>query len=1039
MKKAISILLAMTLIFSGFVFTANAEDNETKVITAAFGDFTDSSRNNALTLQGLSDAVPDPYAQYDVRAKAENGVIKLTPKKWNPGLGTAFLTQKIKSENAEFSTFFSFDQYSVNSDGFSFVVANYGNYAPTSWGYAGMTQNDATLYLAFDTFANSEYGETSDNAVSLHYSVSGGSGWTPMGTADLNDTEKYALSDGSALKIGDGIRKYCWVDYDGAKMYVTLSYTTVRSEGVSVEFDLSGLTIQSHLGDELYYGFTSIIYDSAQYTNIASWYLENSYAPIDISLCNYTDEVASMSMQALATDGETAAVTVFAQDYYGNPAQGVEIALSTDNGVLSAENAVTDANGTVQVTISGENVASAVVSAVTKHGIKATAAVKSSDSVSITAAFNNFNDSALNSLLRLEGLSDANPGVYAQYDVRAKIEDGVIKLTPIRWNPGIGTAFLDKKIVTDGGKFSTFFSFNQYSENTDGFTFVIGNYGSYCPKNWMYAGMNQDNAAMYLAFDTYANAPYGESSNNAVSLRVSEPGGSGWEVIGDIIDLDSSDNYLPNGNILSIGDGQLKYCWIDYDGAKMYVTLSYTAVRSEGVSLEFDLGENTIQKRFDEELYFGFSSIIYDSAQYTNIASWYLENTYAPIDPATSYIIAASQISLAAKATEVETATVEITAYDYAGNYCPNTEITVSSENGRFEPFNVTTGLNGKAVTEINGDLVYMDTVTAVSVNGIKASAAVEHPNVDLTAEFEAKTFTSNIIEDGTLNYRIYVPDAYDGTQEYPVLLFMHGLGERGDDNTSQIAVNNGILKRLVGIEGEDYPCIIIAPQCPAGDTWCNPDNNCVDTAEEGVNVWNNYSLENTPVTNAAAMAYELVQSVIAEYGADADRVYGAGLSMGCFGVMHMAALHPELFAAVIGICGGADPDTGSLFDNTSFWLFSGNADSTVAVENSRAVYQSYSNAGLDVTYTEYDGVGHYSWNNAFNEPKLLKWLFSKDRTKKYGDVNGDNSVNIKDLISLKKAIALNNVDSVVGGDLNLDGKVNSQDLAELRIMLLKM
>ena len=1041
MKKVISILLTAALILSCFSMTALTafaiEETTQKVITAAFSDFTDATRNSNIRLEGLSDANPGVYAQYDVRAKIEDSKIKLTPKKWNPGIGTAFLNQKITTVNGAFSTHFTFEQHSPNTDGFSFVIGDYGPTCPTKWGYGGMSQNNNTLYVAFDTYQNSEYGETSNNFIYLRSSVAGGSGWVNLGQRDLNSDE-YKLADGSVLSIGDSALKHCWIEYDGTNMYLTLSNTSVRSEGVSMNFDLTGSDIKTMLDKgELYFGFTSLIFDSDQYTNICSWYLDGNYAPIDLSQNAYTDEAAVISMQALTSDNATATVSILAEDYSGQPAANVELTLTASAGEFSESTVTTDENGCAIVELTGESLSGAVVKAITGYGISTSASVVLSDSKPITAAFSDFSDDSKNSALVLEGISDSVPNPYAPYDVRAKVEDGKIKLTPKKWNPGLGTAFLDNKVSTENAAFSTYFTFEQYSHNTDGFAFVIGNSGTSCPTNFGQGGMSRDDDTVYVFFDTYKNDEYGDLSNNFIQVYSSIKNSGGWNVYANK-DLNSEEYLNEEGTPkVSIGDGVLKHCWIDYDGTNMYITLSYTANRSEGIDVVFNFGRNIIEDLLGNDLYFGFTSLIFDSDQYTNICSWYLDNKYNPIDSTANYSFASMSIDVTAKATSAEEADVQVTAYDYAGNLYSGAQVTLSSANGRFEPITVTTGLNGKATATVSGDVVYMDTVNAVANGGTSASTLVSHTEPDLLTEFEAKTFNSTLIENGSLNYRIYVPDEYDGTQSYPVLLFLHGLGERGDNNTSQLATNTGILKRLTGMEGDSYKCIIVAPQCPSDDTWCNPDNNCVDTSESVV--WNNYDVETTVTTNANIMAYELLQSVISEYNADSDRIYGAGVSMGCFGVMNMAMNHPRLFSAVAAVCGGTDSDAAYRLYGTSVWFFHGGSDRTVSVENSRAAYSAYSAAGLDVKYTEYSNVDHDSWTNAFAETEFLKWMFSKSLPElAKGDVNGDGRIDIRDLVRLKKRIGIAE-NTVIYGNADYDdsGALDSGDLTTVRRILL--
>jgi len=223
-----------------------------------------------------------------------------------------------------------------------------------------------------------------------------------------------------------------------------------------------------------------------------------------------------------------------------------------------------------------------------------------------------------------------------------------------------------------------------------------------------------------------------------------------------------------------------------------------------------------------------------------------------------------------------------------------------------------------------------------------------------------------------TYPYQVYVPANWSADQKWPVVLFLHGAGERGSDGLIQTEVGIGAAIRR---HLDWYPAVVVLPQC-AKDAW-----------------WTLPAMQ--------AQALEALEKSIQEFNGDRDRLYLTGLSMGGYGTWGIAAQNPKKFAALAPICGGirrpdelrsqatvpvsqADPyaETAKSIGKTPVWVFHGGADPVVPPSESRKMVEAVKAAGGDVRYTEYDGVGHNSWDKAYGDPELAKWLLSQKLVK---------------------------------------------------------
>lgn len=229
---------------------------------------------------------------------------------------------------------------------------------------------------------------------------------------------------------------------------------------------------------------------------------------------------------------------------------------------------------------------------------------------------------------------------------------------------------------------------------------------------------------------------------------------------------------------------------------------------------------------------------------------------------------------------------------------------------------------------------------------------------------FEARNYTA---KDGTkIAYRLYVPFDYDATKEYPVLLLLHGAGERGNDNTGNLVHLVSELFNVPKTPVKD--AIIVAPQCPAGNQW-------VDTP------WANGSYDTSKVklSNELRAVMEIMDEVEAEFSTDYDRYYVMGLSMGGFGTWDLLMRNPDYFAAGIPICGGADPNMAEALIDVPIRTFHGAADSVVPVSGTREMAAALEAAGSTAfLYEEIAGADHGIWGGVASRKDVIDWLFSQ-------------------------------------------------------------
>ncbi len=244
-----------------------------------------------------------------------------------------------------------------------------------------------------------------------------------------------------------------------------------------------------------------------------------------------------------------------------------------------------------------------------------------------------------------------------------------------------------------------------------------------------------------------------------------------------------------------------------------------------------------------------------------------------------------------------------------------------------------------------------------------KAEAQVTDP-------YQQKTY---LAKNGTeIPYRILYPAGFDPSRKYPLVLFLHGAGERGNDNRAQLVHGSSLFLE----KQAQFPAIVVFPQCPKDRYWSSVK---IDRSKPKNRF--EYDYESTSETPELSAVMELVKDLGRKHRIDRSRMYIMGLSMGGMGTFEAITRHPRTFAAAVPVCGGGDASLVDKFaKKVPVWIFHGADDSVVHVDYSREMVKAAEAAGGKVKYTEYPGVGHDSWNNAFAEADLLPWLFSQKK-----------------------------------------------------------
>ena len=233
---------------------------------------------------------------------------------------------------------------------------------------------------------------------------------------------------------------------------------------------------------------------------------------------------------------------------------------------------------------------------------------------------------------------------------------------------------------------------------------------------------------------------------------------------------------------------------------------------------------------------------------------------------------------------------------------------------------------------------------------------------------FEKRVYVSSAGD--SLLYRVLTPENLKKGKKYPLVLFLHGAGERGNDNEKQLT--HGGQMWLNPVNREKHPAFVLFPQCPSDGYWAYMARpTSFMPAEMPVEV---------PLSPIFQAVKELLDTYLARPDVDKSRIYVMGLSMGGMGTFDMAVRYPDIFAAAIPICGSVNPERLKAAKRVKFRIFHGDADDVVTPEGSRQAYKTLKTVGADVEYIEFPGCNHGSWNPAFNYPGFMDWLFAQKK-----------------------------------------------------------
>ncbi len=208
------------------------------------------------------------------------------------------------------------------------------------------------------------------------------------------------------------------------------------------------------------------------------------------------------------------------------------------------------------------------------------------------------------------------------------------------------------------------------------------------------------------------------------------------------------------------------------------------------------------------------------------------------------------------------------------------------------------------------------------------------------------KGFSEKIIIEKRIDYLLYLPGNYQDKKDegMPLLVFLHGAGERGND--LELVKKHGPPKLVES--GRSFPFMVLSPQCPQNQRW------------------------------DSELIYYLIEKITREYAVDKRRIYLTGISMGGYGAWELTGNHPEMFAAAVPICGGGEVWRVSQMKQVPIWVFHGAKDTTVALERSAEMVKALQEVGGNVKFTVYPDATHDSWTQTYNNPDLYGWLLSQ-------------------------------------------------------------
>lgn len=218
-----------------------------------------------------------------------------------------------------------------------------------------------------------------------------------------------------------------------------------------------------------------------------------------------------------------------------------------------------------------------------------------------------------------------------------------------------------------------------------------------------------------------------------------------------------------------------------------------------------------------------------------------------------------------------------------------------------------------------------------------------------------------------TLQYRMLFPDA-DRMRKYPLVIFLHGSGERGSDNDAQLKW--GVMNFATDQNMIAHPAIVIAPQCPERQQWSSLTSNPERTR----------MTLNAEPSRSMHLLIALIHELETKMPIDTNRIYITGLSMGGYGTYDALERYPHLFAAAVPVCGAGDTSRAASIAHIPMWIYLGAEDPAVNPLNGLAMLEALTHAGAHPGFTQYPEVGHFSWLGAYSDPLMMEWLFRQHK-----------------------------------------------------------
>jgi predicted peptidase len=243
-----------------------------------------------------------------------------------------------------------------------------------------------------------------------------------------------------------------------------------------------------------------------------------------------------------------------------------------------------------------------------------------------------------------------------------------------------------------------------------------------------------------------------------------------------------------------------------------------------------------------------------------------------------------------------------------------------------------------------------------------------------------------------SLPYRLYVPENYDPTQKYPLVLFLHGGGERGTDNTTPL-LSEPFAQTFFSSEVQaTHPSFFLVPQCPLeiiggdprGEYWVNNFENNLDGTPHAGFAWDSYRVADYPISQSLSSVMNLLPTLQSEFSIDSNRLYATGWSMGGDGTWDLLMRNPGVFAAGVPIAGIGDPTQTANLTKTPLWVFQGAQDTAALPSGSQQMVSAIQAAGGNIQYTEYADGTHYIGaedGRVYQEAGFMDWLFSQSLT----------------------------------------------------------